>query len=41
MFIIVAQNPYYLYMSRFLSGFVGGAIFVVVPLMVAEIAEDR
>lgn len=39
--IILAQNPYYLYASRFFSGFVGGAMFVVVPLMVAEIAEDR
>lgn len=41
MFIIIAQNPYYLYVSRFFSGFVGGAVFVLIPLMVAEIAEDR
>ncbi|XP_031630517.1 facilitated trehalose transporter Tret1-like [Contarinia nasturtii] len=39
--IIYAQNVYYLYASRFLSGFVGGAVFVVIPIMVAEIAEDR
>lgn len=41
MLIIFAQNVYYLYASRFFSGFVGGAMFVVVPLMVAEISEDR
>lgn len=39
--IIYAQNVYYLYTSRFLTGFVGGAVFVVIPIMVAEIAEDR
>lgn len=39
--ILYAQNVYYLYASRFLSGFVGGAVFVVIPIMVAEIAEDR
>lgn len=38
---MIAQNPYYLYASKFLSGFVGGAVFVFVPLMVAEISEDR
>lgn len=41
MLIVYAQNVYYLYASRFLLGFVGGAVFVVIPLMVAEIAEDR
>lgn len=41
MLIIYAQNVYYLYASRFLLGFVGGAVFVVIPIMVAEIAEDR
>lgn len=39
--IIYAQNVYYLYVSRVLTGFVGGGLFVVIPLMVAEIAEDR
>lgn len=39
--IIYAENPYYLYVSRFLMGFAGGAVYVVIPLMVAEIAEDR
>lgn len=41
LFIIYAQNVYYLYASRFLTGFVGGAVFVVIPIMVAEIAEDK
>lgn len=39
--IIYAQNVYYLYVSRFLMGFAGGALYVVIPLMTAEIAEDR
>ncbi|XP_055317544.1 facilitated trehalose transporter Tret1-like [Sitodiplosis mosellana] len=39
--IVYAQNVYYLYASRFLVGFVGGAVFVVIPMMVAEISEDR
>lgn len=39
--IILAENVYYLYVSRFLSGCVGGAMFVLMPLMVGEIAEDR
>lgn len=37
MCIIFAQNPYYLHVSRFLTGFVGGVVFVVIPLMVTEI----
>lgn len=39
--IIYAQNTYYLLISRLLTGFVGGAIFVIVPTMLAELAEDR
>lgn len=39
--IIYAQNVYFLLVSRFLSGYIGGVMFVVIPLMVAEIAEDR
>lgn len=39
--MIYAQNVYYLYASRLLAGFVGGGVYVVIPLMVAEIAEDR
>lgn len=39
--ITLAQNVYYLYVSRLLVGLVGGAMFVLMPLMVGEIAEDR
>lgn len=39
--IIYAQNVYYLYLSRFFTGFCGGAMFVNIPLTVTEIAEDR
>lgn len=36
-----AQNVYYLYCARALSGFVGGGVFVMVPLFLSEIASDR
>lgn len=38
--IIFATNPYYLYVARLLSGFSGAGVFVLIPLFVAEIAED-
>lgn len=41
MLIIYAQNVWYLCLSRFLNGFVGGALFIVVPMMVAEISDDK
>lgn len=39
--LIYAQNVYYVIVSRFFTGFVGGIMFVVIPVMVAEVAEDR
>lgn len=39
--ITFAQNVYYLYCSRFVMGFLGSAMFVVIPVFVAEIAHDR
>lgn len=39
--IIFATNPYYLYLARLLVGFGGGGTFVLLPLFVAEISEDR
>lgn len=39
--ILFAQNVYYLYASRWLNGFAGGGIFVVVPAFLSEIASDR
>ncbi|XP_055298714.1 facilitated trehalose transporter Tret1-like [Sitodiplosis mosellana] len=39
--ILFAQNVYYLYASRWLNGFVGGGIFVIVPGFLSEIAIDR
>lgn len=39
--IYYAQNVYYLYASRILNGFVGGGVFVMVPLFLSEIASDR
>lgn len=38
--LMYAQNVYYLYLSRFLLGIVGGCIYIAIPIMVAEIAED-
>lgn len=39
--ISFAQNVYYLYASRIISGFIGGILFVVLPVFVAEISHDR
>lgn len=41
MLILYAQNVYYLYASRFLLGFAGASVYVVVPLMVTEVVEAR
>lgn len=38
---IFAQNPYYLIISRFLHGLGGGVGYIVVPIFVTEISEDR
>lgn len=39
--IIVATRAEHLYVSRVLGGLSAGGSFVLVPLFVAEIAEDR
>lgn len=39
--IINARSVWYLYASRFLVGISGGGLFAVIPLLVAEISEDR
>lgn len=39
--ILYAQNEYYILTARFLGGFVGGGVFVIVPIFIAEIAEDN
>lgn len=36
-----AKNANYLYVARFIHGFAGGGIFVIVPVYISEIAEDR
>lgn len=41
LFVLFAQNVYYLYVSRILYGIVVGGVFVVVPLFIAEISNDR
>uniref|UniRef100_A0A1L8DFA2 Putative sugar transporter n=3 Tax=Nyssomyia neivai TaxID=330878 RepID=A0A1L8DFA2_9DIPT len=38
--IAIALDVHYLYVARFLAGFGGGGVFVLVPLFVTEIAED-
>ncbi|GAB0091272.1 TRET1 [Sergentomyia squamirostris] len=38
--ITFAQNVIYLYISRFLSGIAGGALFCVLPIYVSEISEN-
>ncbi|KAJ6645536.1 Facilitated trehalose transporter Tret1, partial [Pseudolycoriella hygida] len=39
--IIYAQNPYYLYVARFMSGFSGSANYVILPVFVAEISDNK
>lgn len=39
--IIFARNSYYLIGSRLLAGFSGGALFVVLPQFITEIADDN
>lgn len=39
--VIFAKNPYYLYVSRILCGYVGGAAVVCVPIFITEISYDR
>lgn len=41
MLILFAQNVYFLYAARLLSGSIGGGIFVLIPLYLNEIAHDR
>lgn len=38
--ILYAQNPWYLYSARFISGFSGSLAFVAIPFLVAEVADD-
>nr|XP_029716911.1 facilitated trehalose transporter Tret1-like isoform X1 [Aedes albopictus] len=39
--VITAKNVYYLMGMRFLLGFSGGVCFMIIPMFIAEIAEDR
>ncbi|XP_057324348.1 facilitated trehalose transporter Tret1-like [Microplitis mediator] len=39
--IIFARNAYYLYASRFISGFGTGIVYVVCPMYIGEIADKR
>lgn len=39
--IYLAKNEFYLYISRFLAGFVGGAMFTLIPIYINEISETR
>lgn len=39
--ILFARNVYDLYAARFLTGLTGGGVFLVIPLFLSEIANDR
>lgn len=41
MLIIYAQKPYYLYVSRILSGFVASSIMISLTIFVSEISHDK
>lgn len=38
---LLARSVYHLYIARFLLGIAAGAIYVLIPLFVSEISEDR
>ncbi|XP_055295153.1 uncharacterized protein LOC129564928 [Sitodiplosis mosellana] len=39
--LLLATNVYHLYVARFLVGFSGGGLFIVIPVYVSEIAEPK
>lgn len=39
--MLIATNVYHLYAARFFSGFIGGGLYIVVPIYVYEISEAR
>lgn len=39
--ILYAQNVYYLYAGRLMCGIVASGVFIIVPLFLSEIANDR
>lgn len=39
--VLIADNVYYLMGMRFFLGFSGGVCFMIIPMFIAEIAEDR
>lgn len=39
--VIYARSVWFLYVSRFLCGIVGGGVFAAVPLLVGEVSEDK
>lgn len=39
--VLAGTHPYYVYAARFLFGVGGGAMFLLVPMFVAEIANNR
>lgn len=36
-----AQNVHHLYAARILGGFIGGSGYMLIPLLLGEIASDR
>lgn len=36
-----AQDPFYLYASRLIAGFIGGAGYLIGPLWLSEIVDNR
>ncbi|XP_055302939.1 facilitated trehalose transporter Tret1-like, partial [Sitodiplosis mosellana] len=39
--VLIAPNVYYLYASRLLAGFFGGGVYVIVPLYLSELSNNR
>jgi len=40
-FWLIILNVYELYIARFIGGLNGGGVFVLIPIYVVELAEDK
>lgn len=39
--IIFARNWFHIFLSRFLGGLSGGGLYIIIPLFISEISDDR
>lgn len=39
--VLIGTNYYYIYLARFLFGFAAAGVYIMVPIFVAEISQER